>query len=159
MTIHSVTLVSGNPTTLIEALRIAGSPTPNATVRKTENESRSADLRAECGAILEECSVYFRSCARITVRGGGGGGGSLHASCCKAPQTRTATLRSRCTSHDAHVKKTQTNKPPKPQHTYGFIVCALEFNIPNLSLLHSVEVSWPLVQAANNMLVHKRVAF
>lgn len=56
---HSVTLVSGRPNTLIAALSSAGSPRPSTTVRKTENETRSIARRAGSGAILAERSVYF----------------------------------------------------------------------------------------------------
>lgn len=66
-----MTLVSGNPTILIEALRIAGSPTPNATVRKTENDTRRTDRNAECGAILVEWCVYGPGGALRVTDGGG----------------------------------------------------------------------------------------
>lgn len=66
-----MTLVSGNPTILIDALRIAGSPTPNATVRKTENDTRSTDRNAECGAIFAEWCVYVTGAA-LRIPGGGG---------------------------------------------------------------------------------------
>lgn len=91
-----MTLVSGNPTVLIDALRIAGSPTPNATVRKTENDTRRSDRSAECGAILAEWCVYAPGAApRITD-----GGCHITPPVPKAPQAGAATHQSRCQSPD-----------------------------------------------------------
>lgn len=86
-----MTLVSGNPTILIDALRTAGSPTPNATVRKTENDSRRIDRNAECGAILAECCVYVP----VTH-----GGRHITPPVPKAPQAGVATHQSGSKSPD-----------------------------------------------------------
>lgn len=56
---HSVAPVSGNPNSLIAAFRRAGSPKPNTRVRKTENDTRSAERNTESGAILRQLCVYF----------------------------------------------------------------------------------------------------
>lgn len=86
-----MTLVSGNPTILIDALRTAGSPTPNATVRKTENDTRRIDRIAECGAILAEWCVYVPGAALRTTHGG------CHSTppVPKAPQAGVTTHQSR----------------------------------------------------------------
>lgn len=55
---HSVALVSGNPTSLVVMFNNAGSPKPNATVRNTENDIRSAALKSESGAIFDRM-VYL----------------------------------------------------------------------------------------------------
>lgn len=51
---HSVALVSGNPNSLVAMFNNAGSPKPNATVRNTENDIRSAARKRESGAIFDE---------------------------------------------------------------------------------------------------------
>lgn len=58
---HSVTLVSGNPSIVMSVFSIAGSPKPNRTVRRTENETSSTARTAESEAILTECCVYVSS--------------------------------------------------------------------------------------------------
>lgn len=50
---HSVALVSGNPNSLVAMFKNAGSPKPNATVRNTENDMRSAARNRESGAIFD----------------------------------------------------------------------------------------------------------
>lgn len=103
ITIHSVTHVSGNPTILIDALRIAGSPTPNETVRKTENDSRSSGRKADCGAILEEWCVYFP-------------GAALRSSAAPTAEvTARPLLRSSANrDSDAAAAMRDDNSPPKP---------------------------------------------
>lgn len=51
-TMHSLTLVSGKPNSLIRALSSAGRPTPNTSVRKTEKDTSSTPLITDRGAIL-----------------------------------------------------------------------------------------------------------
>lgn len=69
-TMHSVTLVSGNPNILIATFSRAGSPKPNTTVRNTENDTRSDTRNTESGAILTEWCVYFPGEAIYITRRG-----------------------------------------------------------------------------------------
>lgn len=69
-TMHSVTLVSGNPNILIAAFSRAGSPKPSTTVRSTENDTRSATRNTESGAILTEWCVYFPGGASVSPTAG-----------------------------------------------------------------------------------------
>lgn len=58
-TMHSATLVSGNPNIAITAFSRAGSPKPSTTVIRTEKETRSAARIMGSEAILTEWRVYF----------------------------------------------------------------------------------------------------
>lgn len=80
-TMHSVTLVSGNPSILMNAFSRAGSPKPSTTVRKTERATRSTARSAGSEAILSEWCVCFPAVAvRFTAVTTGG----RHAPCITA---------------------------------------------------------------------------
>lgn len=118
-TMHSVTLVSGNPSILMNAFRRAGSPKPSTTVRKTENATRSTARSAGSEAILAEWCVYFpggavrftavtagrRHAPRITAATSHGIGKSPIVMCNRKSSRKASGCRSKSCFRLTHVAK------------------------------------------------------